>query len=77
MHQIQSEKRTTISEVIVRGKRNIKQNRYWFYFKFSVQSSSFILQTSLSFVWFYQSVFLSNFVTFHPRTVKRIVTATH
>ena len=44
MHQIRREKRTTISEVIVRGKRNIKQNRNWFYFKFSVESSSFILQ---------------------------------
>ena len=75
MHQIRHDKRTTISEVIVRGKRNIKQNRNWFYFKFSVESSSFILQTSLSFVWFYQSVFLSKFVAFHPRTVKRIVTA--
>ena len=32
-------------------------------------------QTSLSFVWFYQSVFLSKFVASHPRTVKRIVTA--
>ena len=29
----------------------------------------------LSFVWLYQSVFLSKFVAFHPRTVKRIVTA--
>ena len=86
VHQIRREKRTTISEVIVRGKRNIKQNRNWFYFKFSVESSSFKLgkiyaylwrlkQTSLSFVWFYQSVFLSKFVAFHPRTVKRIVTA--
>ena len=36
-------KRTTISEVIVRGKRNIKQNRIGCYFKFSVKSSSFIL----------------------------------
>ena len=26
VHQIRREKRTTISEVIVRGKRNIKQN---------------------------------------------------
>ena len=26
-------------------------------------------QTSLSFVWFYHSVFLSKFVAFHPRTV--------
>ena len=75
MHQIRREKRTTISEVIVRGKRNIKQNRNRFYFKFSVESLSFILQTSLSFVWFYQSVFLSKFVTFQPRTVKRIVMA--
>ena len=75
MHQIRREKRTTISEVIIRGKQNIKQNRNCFYFKFSVQSSSFILQTSLSFVWFNQSVFLSKFVAFHPRTVKRIVTA--
>ena len=32
-------------------------------------------QTSLSFVWFYQSVFLSKFAAFHPRAVKRIVTA--
>ena len=29
--------------MIVRGKPNIKQNRNWFYFKFSVESSSFIL----------------------------------
>ena len=43
MHQIRREKRTTISEVIVCGKRNIKQNRNWFYFKFSVESSSFML----------------------------------
>ena len=41
-HQIRREKRTTISEVIVCGKRNIKQNRSWFYFKFSVENSSFI-----------------------------------
>ena len=45
VHQIRREKRTAISEVIVRGKRNIRQNhnRNWFYFKFSVESSSFIL----------------------------------
>ena len=42
MHQIRREKRTTISEVIVRGKR-IKQNGNWFYFNFSVESSSFKL----------------------------------
>ena len=41
MHQTRSEKRTTTSEVIVRGKRN-KQNRNWLYFNFSVESSSFI-----------------------------------
>ena len=29
----------------------------------------------MSFVWFYQSVYLSKFVALHPRTVKRIVTA--
>ena len=75
VHHIRREKRSTISEVIVRGKRNIKQNRNWPYFKFSVESSSFILLTSLSFDWFYQSVFLSKFVAFHPRTMKRIVTA--
>ena len=40
-HQIRREKRTTISEVIVRVKRNIMQNRNWFYFEFSVESSSF------------------------------------
>ena len=43
MHQIRRKKRTTISEVIVCGKLNIKQDRNWFYFKFSVESSSFIL----------------------------------
>ena len=43
MHQIRREKRTTISEVIVRGKRNIKQNRNWFYFNSSVENSYFIL----------------------------------
>ena len=42
VHQIQREKRTTISEVIVRSKWNIEQNMNWFYFKFSVESSSFI-----------------------------------
>ena len=41
VHQIRSEKRTTTSEVIVRGKRN-KQNRNWFHFEFSAVSSSFI-----------------------------------
>ena len=40
-HQIRREKRTTISEVIVRVKRNIMQNRNCFYFEFSVESSSF------------------------------------
>ena len=38
-HQIRREKRTTISEVIVRVKRNM-QNKNWFYFEFSVESSS-------------------------------------
>ena len=41
VHKIRREKRTTISEVIVRGKRN-KQNRNWFYFNLSFESSSFI-----------------------------------
>ena len=41
VHQIRLEKRPTISEVIVRIKRNIKQNRNWFYFKISVECSSF------------------------------------
>ena len=40
-HQIRLEKRTTILEVIARVKRNIMQNRNWFYFEFSVESSSF------------------------------------
>ena len=39
MHQIRRERRTTISEVTVRGKRNVKQNRNWLYFSFSVESS--------------------------------------
>ena len=43
MHQILREKRPTISEVIVRGKR-IKHNGNWFDFNFSDESSSFKLK---------------------------------
>ena len=43
VHQIRREKRTTITEVIVRGKRNIKQNENWSYYNFSVESLSFKL----------------------------------
>ena len=43
MRQTQREKWPTVSEVIVRAKQNIKPNRNWFYFKFSVESSSFII----------------------------------
>ena len=88
VHQIRREKRIAISEVIVRGKRNIKQTRNWFNFKFQLKARLlFYLKRKnlrlplkvetdhcLSFVWFYQSVFLSKCVAFHPRTVKRIVT---
>ena len=42
--KIRREKRTTISEVIVRSKRNIKQNRNWLYFNFYVESSSFMFK---------------------------------
>ena len=38
VHQIRREKRTTISEVIVRGKRNIMQNRNWLYFSFLLKA---------------------------------------
>ena len=69
MYQIRREKRSTISEVIVRGKR-IKHNGNWFYFNFSVESSSFKLNNFKT-----ESVFLPKFVAFHPRTVKRIVAA--
>ena len=41
VHKIRLEKRTTISEVIVRGKRD-KQNRNRFYFNLSFESSSLI-----------------------------------
>ena len=89
VHQIRRETRTTISEVIARGKRNIKQNGNRFYLNFSVESSSFKLnnfktektklilkrlkQTSLPFVWLYQAVFLSKSVAFHPRTVTALM----
>ena len=46
--KIRREKRTTISEVIVRGKQNIKQNRNWFYFNFSVESSRFIFNNFIT-----------------------------
>ena len=63
-HQIRREKRTTISEVIVRVKRNIMQNRN-FLLKVRVLYLTILKrknlslplkveQTSLSFVWFYQ-----------------------
>ena len=43
VHQIRREKRPTISEVIVRGKR-IKHNGNWFYFNFFyVETSTFKL----------------------------------
>ena len=44
MHQIRREKRTIISEVIVRSKRNIKQSWNWLYFNYSVESSSFVFK---------------------------------
>ena len=40
-HQLRREKRATILEVVVRVKRNIMQNKNWFYFEFPVESSSF------------------------------------
>ena len=87
MHKIRREKRTIISEVIVRGKRNIKQNRNWFYFSFSVESLSFIFNNlkreNLSLllkVETHQFVIclvlpecLSVKIACYPRTVKRIV----
>jgi len=61
VHQIRREKRTTISEVIVRGKRNIKQNRNWFYFKFSVEISSFIYcSLNTKFFHFIKEITLKN-----------------
>ena len=41
-------KMTTISEVIVRGKRYIKQNRNWFYLNFAVESSRFIFNNFIT-----------------------------
>ena len=46
VHKIRSEKRTTTSEVIVRGKR-IKHKENWFYFNFSVESWSFKFSSEL------------------------------
>ena len=42
VHQLRSEQRTTTSEVIVRGKW-VKHKENWFYFNFSIASSSFKL----------------------------------
>ena len=90
MYQIRSEKRTTTSEVIVRGKRN-KENRNWLYFNFSVESASFIFnnfkteKSKVTFKGWHGPVChlfgftrvsaCKNSVAFHPRTVKRILTA--
>ena len=38
VHQIRHEKQTTISEVIVRSKQNIRQNTNWFYFIFLLKA---------------------------------------
>ena len=89
VHQIRREKRTTISVVIVRGKRNIKQNRNWFYFNFFF--SLFNARVLYCFNKFKTEKFkrafegwnrpvchlfgLSKFLEFHPWTVKRSVTA--
>ena len=78
-------------EVIVHGKRNIKQNRNGlisiFLLKTRVLYLTILKRKNLSlplkveadqfaiFVWFYRSAFLSKFAAFHPRTMKRIVTA--
>ena len=83
VHQIRREKRTAILEMIVRGKRNIKQNRNWFYFNFSVESSSFIFNNfktekfknrPVCQLFGFTSVSgCQNLLQFHPRT--QIVTA--
>ena len=65
VHQIRREKRTTISEVIVCGERNIKKIK-WFYCKFSVVRVFICLVLP--------ECLLSKFVAFHPWTVKRTVT---
>ena len=87
VRQIRRKKRTTISEVIDCGERNIRQNRNWFYFRFSAESSSFIFKTEkfkLIFEGWKRPVchlfgftrvsFCQNLLHF-TRTVKRIVTA--
>ena len=87
MHQIRREKRTTISQVIVRGKRNTNWvllfprttvNIYLTILKrknvslpLKVETDQFVICLVLP----VKSVFLSKFVAFHPRTVNRIVTA--
>jgi len=38
VHQIRPKKQTTTSEVIVCGKRNIKQNRNWFISNFLLKA---------------------------------------
>ena len=74
--------------MIVRGKRN-KQNRNWFYFNLSFESSSFIFnnfktekfkltfedETDQFVTCLVLPECLSVKIAFHPRTVKRIVMA--
>ena len=89
VHKIQREIRTTISEVIVRRKRD-KQNRNWFYFNFSFESSGFVFnnfktekliislplkdETDQFVICLVLPERLSVKIAFYPRTVKRIVT---
>ena len=59
MHQIRREKRTTISEVIVRGKRNIKQIRNWFISSFLLKVS-FYCSLNTKFLIFKKEITLKN-----------------
>ena len=61
VHQIRREKRTTISEVIVRGKRNIKQNRNWFYSNFLLKAQVlFYCSLNTKFLIFKKEITLKN-----------------
>ena len=86
MHKIRREKRTTMSEVIVRGKRD-KQNRnisisllkarvsYLTVLKRENLSLPLKHETDQIVIWLGLPECLSVKIAFYPRTVERIVTA--
>jgi len=70
VHQIRREKRTTISEVIVCGKRNIKQNRIGFISNFLLKARVlFYRSLNTKFFTFTKEITLKNGAFLRGKTI--------